>query len=116
LGRLERRLSELETKNGADETPWWTLPAGEEPGWPRPLAHWSDEELEQLSYRDIEAYCDALEEGREYCPGSEEVWLNQEVFHESRWRKYGIARRSSGMPPPKGWTPPGGLARGGRRS
>jgi predicted DNA-binding protein YlxM (UPF0122 family) len=32
VGRLERRLSELETKNGADETPWWTLPAGEEPG------------------------------------------------------------------------------------
>jgi hypothetical protein len=103
LGRLERRLSELETKNGADETPWWTLPAGEEPGWPRPLAHWSDEELEQLSYRDIEAYCDALEEGREYHSSYEEVWLNQEVFHESRWRKYGIARRSSGMPPPKGW-------------
>jgi hypothetical protein len=67
------------------------------------LAAWSDEKLEEISYRNIEEYCDALNEGRGYCPSYEEVWLNQEVFHESRWRRYGIARRCSGMPPPKRW-------------
>jgi hypothetical protein len=102
---LEDRLRKLEAKYGAVDTPWWTLPPGEEPDWPRPLAHWSDEELERMTYRDIEEYCDALDEGREYSPSYEEVWLNQEVFHESRWRKHGIARRSSGMPLPEGWAP-----------
>jgi hypothetical protein len=104
---LKRRLERLETEGGADETPWWTLPPGEEPDWPRPLEHWSDEELEEMSHRDIEEYCDALdsEAGREYHSSYEEVWLRQEVFHELRWRKYGIARRSQGMPPPAklGW-------------
>ena len=100
---MRRRLERLEAASKQETTPWWSLPPGEEPSWPRPLAHWSDDELEQLSYRNIEEYCDALEEGREYHSSYEEVWLRQEVFHESRWRKYGIARRSSGMPPPQGW-------------
>ena len=104
MSSLERRLERLEAGIGAEqEAPWWGLPPGKEPDWPRPLADWSEEKLEEISYRDIEEYCDALNEGRDYSPSYEEVWLNQEVFHGSRWRKYGIARRCSGMPPPKGW-------------
>ena len=104
MSSLKRRLERPEAGIGAEqEAPWWGLPPGKEPDWPRPLADWSDEELEEISHRDIEEYCDALNEGRNYSPSYEEVWLNQEVFHESRWRKYGIARRCSGMPPPKGW-------------
>jgi len=104
VSSLERRLERLEAGIGAkQEAPSWGLPPGKEPDWPRPLVDWSNEELEELSHRHIEEYCDALNEGREYRPSYEEVWLNQEVFHESRWRKYGIARRSEGIPPPKGW-------------
>ena len=62
--------------------------------WPRPLEDWSDEELEEISHRDIEEYCDALNEGRNYNPSYEEVWLNQEVFHESRWRASKFSRES----------------------
>jgi hypothetical protein len=100
---LKRRLEQLEAKNGADEVPWWSLPPGEEPDWPRPLIDWTDEALEELSYCQLEKYCDAHDAGREYRPTHEEVWLDQEAFHELRWRRYGIARRSQGLPPPKGW-------------
>ena len=104
MSSLERRLDRLEAGVGAKrEAPWWGLSPSKEPDWPRPLVDRSDEELEEISHGDIEEYCKALNEGREYRPSYEEVWLNQEVFHESRWRKHGIARRSSGIPPPKGW-------------
>ena len=32
-----------------------------------------DEKLEEISHRDIEEYCDTLDEGREYRPSYEEV-------------------------------------------
>jgi len=97
-GRLER----LEDGIGAEqEGPWWSLPPCKEPYWPKPLGDWAEEEVEVLSHRDKKEYCNALNEGRNYSPIYEEVWLNQEMFHDSRWRKYGITRHSSEMPPPK---------------
>src|SRR3954451_7078929 len=103
---LEARLRRLETSFSSGTTPWCSLPPGVEPDWPRPLIHLSDEELQVISDRQIEVYCQAHEEGREHFSTPEKVYLYQEAFHELRWRLYGIARRSQGLARPEGWEPP----------
>ena len=100
---VRRRVERLEAQNRADEVPWWTLRPGVEPDWPRPLMDLSDTELEMLWEREIDAYCAALEEGTGYHATPHEDYIQQEAFHELRWRQYGIARRASGMPEPSGW-------------
>lgn len=98
-----RRLQKLED-GLAGSVPWWTLPPGEEPDWPRPLKNWSEEELEEVGNQEIEDYVEATEEGRQHSPTQEEVWLSQEVWHELRWRRYRIARRMQGLAPREEWS------------
>jgi hypothetical protein len=103
LRRLKERVREQQ-----GETPWWTLPPGEEPTWPRPLRHRAGEELEELYLSGVDDYIDALEEDHEYRERPEEAYTRQEAFHEYRWRAYGIARRMDlpGVDRPEGWEPP----------
>jgi hypothetical protein len=107
MGRLEDRLKRLEAGT-VEETPWWTLPPGEDPTWPRPLRHLSVEELEAIYFSSIDDYLDALDEGRELRKTPEETYTRQEAWHELRWRKHRIARRKDlpGLARPEGWEPP----------
>ena len=63
----------------------------------------SVQELESIYFDMIEEYVTARQEARECRESYEEQYLRQEAWYEVRWRKHGIARRSSGMPPPEGW-------------
>jgi hypothetical protein len=102
---LADRLRRLEGSLGT-ATPWFSLSPGEEPDWPRPLAHLSLEALEVLNVRDIVRYCEANAEGWEHRPSAEDTYEYSEAFHELRWRRWGIARRSFTGRQPEGWTPP----------
>ena len=89
------------------DVPWYSLLPGQEPDWPRPLAHWSLEELAALGLKEIRDYCDAYERGEEPPPNPShaEVWLRGEAWHEYRWRRYRIVRRHFGtLAPPNGET------------
>jgi hypothetical protein len=86
--RLKRAEAQAQT-----ETPWWSLPVGVEPDYPRPLRHWTVYEMAALKLKDIYDYVDASERGEGYCPSSAQVWLSNEAWHEFRWRRYGIVRR-----------------------
>jgi hypothetical protein len=107
MGSIRRRLERLEVGTER-KTPWWTLPPGEEPTWPRPLRHLPVEELEEIYLSSIDEYNDALAEGREFHKTPEAAFMRQEAWHELRWRKHRIARRMDlpGLARPEGWEPP----------
>jgi len=100
MGSIRRRLERLEAGT-VEETPWWTLPPGEEPTWPRPFKDVALSVLEAVSRRDIERY---LNTG--HTPSAVEAYVSNEAFHEVRWRKYGIARLAAGgqTPQPADWS------------
>jgi hypothetical protein len=105
MGRLDDRLKRLEAE--ASEVPWYSLPPGVEPDWPRPLADWSDEELRAFEVvvhaREINEYVSWIHDEAEKPPQPtpEETWVRVEAWHEYRWRFHGIVRRSFGMPTPE---------------
>jgi hypothetical protein len=106
MGGLEDRLKKLEARFDDGTTPWYSLPPGEQPDWPRPLAHLSIKSLEVLNLRGIVRFCNAGEIGQEYRTSRAEVFEDGEVFHEIRWRKHGIARRSFSTALLEGWEAP----------
>ena len=101
--KVKRRIKAVEDRRGG-ATPWWSLPGGQEPSWPRPLKHWTVYELAALALKEIHDYADAWERGENYQPSPAAVWLYGEAWHEFRWQRYRIARRNFGHgSPPENW-------------